>query len=243
MKKILLIMALCLTAFFSKASDCPTSVTFDNYTKQFTFHFSTMPSGYSSFTHLRIKVKSGKGAGNTYNINIISMTSNTIVIGDGSGVIDGTTITDVIDYHDKDHNGPTCTTDIALPVKLISFKYINGVFTWATATEINNNMFILQTSTDTKIWTDKETTYSLSSNGNSSVILNYSVKIPIAENYWRLKQIDFNGEFEYSDIIHINKTETNPIIINPIGIVVDAPESGIYFIYSNNTWSKIYVQK
>ena len=89
MKSILLIIALSLTASL-KAANCPSSVNYSS--NQFTLHYSSMPSGYATFTSLKLKIVSGKGAGNTYNISIISITSNTIVIGDASGSIDGSSV-------------------------------------------------------------------------------------------------------------------------------------------------------
>lgn len=237
MKSILLIIALSLTASL-KAANCPSSVNYSS--NQFTLHYSSMPSGYATFTSLKLKIVSGKGAGNTYNISIISTTSNTIVIGDASGSIDGSSVSTKITYYKGSQDMGECDNNIALPVKFTFFKCVGNSFIWQTATEVNNRIFILQSSADTKTWYNEDSL--LSQNSNSSTLLDYSLKVSVNRNYWRIKQVDYDGNFEYSSVIHVNLDE-KPIIINSMGIVVDAPESGIYFIYSNNTWSKIYVQK
>ena len=94
-----------------------------------------------------------------------------------------------------------------LPVELISFEGYeyrgNAIIEWATATEINNDMFELYHSTDALKWNLINTQMG---SGNSNEINEYNATHPITNviNYYRLKQIDFDGEFEYSNIISIN---------------------------------------
>ena len=60
--------------------------------------------------------------------------------------------------------------------------------------------------------------------GNSNAVLNYQIKdsIPFAGvSYYRLKQVDFNGEFTYSDIQAVNTPTLwqNEIIVSPNPVV------------------------
>lgn len=92
-----------------------------------------------------------------------------------------------------------------LPVELIDFtaKAIDNKFIslrWSTATEINNEGFDIERSTD---GINFEKIGHLSGNGNSNVINHYSYQdnnVAKGIYYYRLKQIDFDGVFEYSEI-------------------------------------------
>jgi hypothetical protein len=91
----------------------------------------------------------------------------------------------------------------ALPVELIRFetKRLNGtvVLNWATASEHNNSHFEVERSQDGKTWAKLGT---VPGNGNSQKIITYQFEDRTAELgkiiYYRLKQNDFDGVFEYS---------------------------------------------
>lgn len=96
-----------------------------------------------------------------------------------------------------------------LPIELISFKAeaINNDYIqldWATASEINNDFFTIERSIDGQHWQEVN---KIVGAGNSSSILSYS---EVDNNpydgvsYYRLKQTDFDGQFEYSQIISVN---------------------------------------
>lgn len=92
-----------------------------------------------------------------------------------------------------------------LPVSFLSFEaelIDNRVvqLNWATATEINNDYFTIQRSKDGLIFEDLGT---VKGAGNSTNILNYNFldKEPLTGlSYYRLKQTDFDGQFDYSPI-------------------------------------------
>ncbi|RIJ41670.1 CARDB domain-containing protein [Pontibacter oryzae] len=99
-----------------------------------------------------------------------------------------------------------------LPVTLMKFMAKvnhNGVqLTWSTATEINNDRFIIERSQDGKTFT---AIASVKGAGNSSVTLNYSfvdAKAPVGTSYYRLKQVDFDGKYEYSTVVAATLTNT-----------------------------------
>jgi hypothetical protein len=93
----------------------------------------------------------------------------------------------------------------ALPITLISFdakKTVNNEvnLTWATADETNNAYFTVERSSN---GVDFESIGTVVGAGNSDVTNNYSLtdKKPLAgNNFYRLKQTDFNGEFSLSEI-------------------------------------------
>jgi hypothetical protein len=94
-----------------------------------------------------------------------------------------------------------------VPVELTSFtgKVADGkvILNWRTATETNNRGFEIERSLDNKSFekigfvpgygtSTKSHTYSYSSDLNSS-----------DKEYYRLRQVDFDGTFEYSNIVEV----------------------------------------
>jgi len=74
---------------------------------------------------------------------------------------------------------------------------------WVTSNEINNDYFTIEKSND---GINFEIVEIILGAGNSDILLEYSFvdKNPInGISYYRLKQTDFDGKFEYSDIISV----------------------------------------
>lgn len=101
----------------------------------------------------------------------------------------------------------------ALPVELSFFKgfYLNGkiILNWRTETELNNYGFEVQRSVirGQKSEVRWEKIGFVNGNGNSNSKKEYSFedKISTAGKYfYRLKQIDFDGNFKYSGVIEVN---------------------------------------
>jgi len=101
-----------------------------------------------------------------------------------------------------------------LPVELTSFV-VNIFFDkvdllWSTATEVNNHGFEIERSLDKTIWASigfRE------GKGTTSEPQDYTYSDDISEIsssklYYRLKQIDFNGSFEYSKIVEVEIAPT-----------------------------------
>lgn len=110
------------------------------------------------------------------------------------------------------------TCSIALPIELLSFtgEYnINNGFDelkWLTASESNNDRFEIYSSIDGEYW---NFVGQVDGAGNSTETISYyyNNKTTSSLVYYRLKQIDYDGEFEYSDIIPIRKDFESPISI------------------------------
>ncbi len=105
-----------------------------------------------------------------------------------------------------------------LPVKFLDLNAsINDkktLISWSTSSEINNNGFEIERSIDGQNF---ETIGFVKGMGNSNKINNYSFEYASTESaFYRLKQIDFNGQFEYSNTIATknNKIEAE-ILPNP----------------------------
>ncbi len=101
-----------------------------------------------------------------------------------------------------------------VPVELTSFTAFysspNVQLTWSTATELNNHGFEIERSFDKTNWA---TIGFKAEKGTTSEPQQYSYSdnlsdIASTKFYYRLKQIDFNGSFEYSEIVEVEIAPT-----------------------------------
>ena len=105
----------------------------------------------------------------------------------------------------------------SLPIELLSFYGYNyentNYITWKTASELDNNYFILLKSSDCISFTVLDT---IKGSGTSNTVNTYTYidLVPYTPNtYYNLKQIDYNGTITDKGIILINEN-TGPIKVN-----------------------------
>lgn len=123
-----------------------------------------------------------------------------------------------------------------LPVDLIEFKgeFQNNkiILSWSTASEINNDYFIIEKSNDGVNYVYCNKIYGF---GNKSTITNYSYcdyKINNTFIYYRLSQFDYDGVKTIFDPIVIKipkETDNNFKIVNVLGQEVDETYEGLKF--------------
>lgn len=113
---------------------------------------------------------------------------------------------------------------VALPVDLVSFDVNaynthDAILDWATASELNNSHFEVQRSFDGYNFT---TIDEVKGNGTSHSLINYSYvdeTIPPHQNivYYRLNQVDYNGESELSDVrlVQFEGFSNAPLVVYP----------------------------
>lgn len=96
----------------------------------------------------------------------------------------------------------------AIPVELVSFTAEHNsntvVLRWTTATETNNMGFSVEKSSDGQNFS--EITF-ISGKGTTTNTSQYSYadrEIKVGRIYYRLKQIDFDGSFEYSNVVEVD---------------------------------------
>ncbi|HRG38685.1 MAG TPA: T9SS type A sorting domain-containing protein [Bacteroidia bacterium] len=106
-----------------------------------------------------------------------------------------------------------------LPVTLLSFTATpNGDWVnlyWATASETNNDYFIVQRSKDNLYFENLEQEDGA---GNSVNIRKYTAIDYDPYNgisYYRLKQVDFNGVYQYSKVVSVNFNDEKALTIYP----------------------------
>ena len=121
--------------------------------------------------------------------------------------------------------GDTFIGTYPLPVKLLSFNahLVNEnevILNWQTASEINNDHFEIESSVDKSKWL---AIANLKGAGISNSTLNYQyqdyIENPAPVIYYRLKQVDFNGVSNFSNIIAVTFKNSLPNLItieNPI---------------------------
>ena len=130
-----------------------------------------------------------------------------------------------------------------LPVSLINFvaKQDNAAIKlrWQTTTELNSDYFLVEKSVNGR---DFETMARVKSVGNSTTLQNYmssDLKPNVGNNYYRLKQVDFDGKFEYSNTLFVEFLGENQVLILP------NPNKGVFrikFVNANaeKSWVKVF---
>jgi len=114
---------------------------------------------------------------------------------------------DAAGFYDPSPATVTINWNKTLPVKLISFSgRLNGArvdLNWVTANELNTKHFEVERGSDGRNFTKIAT---VAAKGNSSTATSYDLVDPAplkGVNYYRLKIIDIDGKFEYSQIVII----------------------------------------
>lgn len=119
-------------------------------------------------------------------------------------------------------SNPICpyTTSAVLPVHLLSFTAKNRdnstLLLWQTASELNNEGFVIQRSADSKTWKDIDF---VKGHGTTNEVENYiyiDASPLLGINYYRLQQIDFDGKSEYSYIVSLSLDNYAQIFPNPV---------------------------
>ena len=131
---------------------------------------------------------------------------------------------------------------VILPIELLYFAGSNqgqfNVLQWETEIEIINNYFLIETSTDGINWSDLK---QIKGAGTTTIQTKYSYAystFPITENYYRLKQVDMNGDYKFYGIINIDNSHMETVVItrvvNLLGQDVDQNCQGLVFVYYSN---------
>ncbi len=163
----------------------------------------------------------------------------------------GNAVTVMLDWRDNDgtlaaatHGKGVYTSLITspLPVELTSFSGIfqNGKvkLLWKTETELNNYGFEIERTASSRNIDWKKIGF-VEGHGNSNSPKSYDFvdnNVMYGKLYYRLKQIDNDGSFEYSDIVEVDVPTLQDYAIleqnypNPFN-----PETKISFVVNENT--------
>ncbi len=120
----------------------------------------------------------------------------------------------------------------ALPVDLVSFTarerntWVD--LEWVTASELNNDYFIVEHSTGGADFTE---IMKMDGSGTTEIVHYYSYtdsRPKNGSNYYRLKQVDYDGTFAYSDIVAV-KMEIEDIKVKLIPTNVNSNLSVLFY--------------
>lgn len=165
--------------------------------------------------------------------NITSSGNNGEITGDGNYYTDGTTDGMSNNSSNQEGTSETLSDDgytsieefvdsggsVPLPVELLYFRLEKDknevLLKWATATEIENDYFSLERSSDGENFDEIG---KVDGNGTSKKLNKYTFrdKNPNASvAYYRLKQVDFDGQYEYHDVrrIDLKDRESKPDMV------------------------------
>lgn len=200
----------------------------------------------NTFRNYRFTYDNCSGTGRMYVNNSVVWTSSPLTpgqnlywVGDGNFIIgqdmDGASnnIPNLDNFIVRTYS---CST---LPIELLSFSGTShgskNLLKWSTATEKDNRYFSIENSTDGLSWTEVKR---VDGAGNSVFTKNYATFIeqPASTiNYYRLTQIDFNGESEKFQTIAIDNSESSekrPVkMFDPLGREVNDTYKGVVFLY------------
>ena len=112
-------------------------------------------------------------------------------------------------------------------------KSNHGTLHWATTSENNSSGFYIERSNDGMHFT---TAGYVGAAGNSSATITYSFVDPVPaadENYYRLREVDNDNQFQYSKTLHLTQREAgnnfkilqNPFV-NRIDVLWEKPITG-----------------
>lgn len=130
-----------------------------------------------------------------------------------------------------------------LPIELVNFNVITEdnrtvKLIWETASEINNNFFTIERSINAVDW---EIVTTVDGAGNSNTLKNYVAKDNnpyLGVSYYRLKQTDFNGQFEYTSIKNVTLKE---LYSESVEIYPNPTDSYITVVGSANELSEVRI--
>lgn len=125
--------------------------------------------------------------------------------------------------HDNSGNGSDCSVsvnNVALSVEWLDFDIVEigssmVSISWSTAQEVNNDYFEIEYSRDGKNF---EFIEKIEGAGNSNVKSDYEYQYKLENSgiyYYRIKQVDFDSKYSYSEIRYIDISNESRISMYP----------------------------
>lgn len=182
------------------------------------------------------ELNSGTGLVAAYHFNqgVVGGNNSTVTtlndaLGNNNGTLNGFALTG------STSNWVDGTIDVVLPIELLNFEGRNteggNLLTWQTASETQNKGFDIERSTDVIYF---EKIGFVLGNGTTIQKQDYFFKDESFEGvvYYRLKQLDFDGRFEYSKIISIGGKGKTVLSVFP------NPSKGVFNVFGAENTDK-----
>lgn len=231
-------------------ASCPTSV--EIVGSSIVFTYSGGVPDYASIKKIRYYTSVAGGTSYTSSTAATVSTSNTITVPKPPAVTVTTTITEIMLRVPNNNNSGyvwdyVCTFNLALPVDLTYFKaerVDNRIeLEWQTASEYINDYFELQASVDGRAF---ETINFITGNGTTNIKTTYNRTLIDSEYiFFRLKQVDYDGQFEIHPVIKVSKDLRGNLLktvrLNALG-VESAYGNIIIEIYTDSTVKKLILE-
>ncbi|WP_158606014.1 T9SS type A sorting domain-containing protein [Taibaiella sp. KBW10] len=168
-------------------------------------------------------------ASTPYSTRINSYLNNTIYPNNSGNAANGLDLSAINGYF-----APAAILPITLSSFSLKGRATDVLLQWTTAMEENSDRFMVEHSMDAANW---NTLGSVAAGGNTDIPQNYSFtdESPLnGTNYYRLKQTDRDGHFEYSSIQKITFTD----IQNNISVMPNPARDAVY-LKSNEVLSQV----
>ncbi len=132
-----------------------------------------------------------------------------------------------------------------LPVELTSFaaSFNNNqvVLNWSTSTELNNQGFVVERKTENSVWSSIGFAAGYNTTTETHNYQFIDNEISSNKYYYRLKQTDFDGTFEYSNVVEIDINTINEFSLNQNYPNPFNPSTKISFTIAQNSNVKLSV--
>ncbi|MNT00360.1 hypothetical protein D3C72_1347890 [compost metagenome] len=144
----------------------------------------------------------GQLTGNTFQIvNLVATAASSMSNPNIGGNVNVTTPAALNSSLTNDNTGAYTYSTVPLPVTLSAFnaspKECSAVLNWTTTEEVNFDYFAVESSTDARNYT---TVGKVKSKGNGGASYVYVADQQANTTYYRLKMVDVDDHFKYSDI-------------------------------------------
>ncbi|RQO31954.1 hypothetical protein DBR32_03885 [Taibaiella sp. KBW10] len=141
--------------------------------------------------------------------------------GSGDGTPDGS-LTVVMGTSSVNNKNFGIATSTPLPVNLLYFKAAkvntSVQLNWSTISERSNKGFNIERSNDGNSWSPIGFVNTKAENGNSNANLDYNFMdkdVEVGKSFYRLKQLDQNGNFHYSSVVLITLDKEHSVSVYP----------------------------
>jgi hypothetical protein len=110
-------------------------------------------------------------------------------------------------------------TAVTLPIVLSEFRAKvvghSTLLTFTTATELNNSHFVIERSSNNQTWAEIGQVRGAGTSTEEQSYTFTDEKPLVGANYYRLKQVDFDGKYEYSPIRVVQFGKTASVLLSP----------------------------
>jgi hypothetical protein len=184
-------------------------ITNTNFNNTFSLRFTWDSINNFNINDLRLLVDVD---GDFSDADVIASGQNGITINSGSIVVSGISTSIIPINSTRFITIGTVNSNTPLPVSLIAFNAVmedqnSALLSWETSSELNNSHFELERRT---LRSNFRLVSRVEGNGTSNRTNNYSYvdsELQSGQHFYRLKQVDFDGKYTYSNIRSIKVNE------------------------------------